>query len=62
MAVKEYMPGELADRTEGRMVHVISGSRQEEFSYGQEPFPGRGPYSGKIYGPAGYCRSDGLLR
>ena len=38
VAVKEYMPGELADRTEGRMVHVISGSRQEEFSYGQERF------------------------
>ncbi len=53
VAVKEYMPGELADRTEGRMVHVISGSRQEEFSYGQERFQEEARILAKFMGQPG---------
>ena len=53
VAVKEYMPGELADRTEGRMVHVISGSRQEEFSYGQERFREEARILAKFMGQPG---------
>ena len=53
VAVKEYMPGELADRTEGRMVHVISGGRQEEFAYGQERFREEARILAKFMGQPG---------
>ena len=38
VAVKEYMPGELATRLEHRQVVVRTAARQEEFAYGQERF------------------------
>ena len=38
VAVKEYMPGELATRLEHRQVGVRTAARQEEFAYGQERF------------------------
>ena len=53
VAVKEYMPGEFADRTDGREVHVISGSRQEEFSYGQERFREEARILAKFMGQPG---------
>ncbi len=38
VAVKEYMPGELADRLKDQTVCVLSENRQEAFAYGLERF------------------------
>ena len=38
VAVKEYMPGELAGRIDGTSVSVLSDDRSESFTYGAERF------------------------
>ena len=38
MAIKEYMPGEMAARVEGRTVSVMAGTRADDFAYGAERF------------------------
>ena len=38
VAVKEYMPGELAGRIDGRTVSVLSDDRKDNFTYGAERF------------------------
>ena len=38
VAVKEYMPGEMAARVDGTTVSVMSEARTEDFSYGKERF------------------------
>ena len=38
VAVKEYMPGELADRLKDQTVSVLAENRQEAFAYGLERF------------------------
>ncbi len=38
VAVKEYMPGELAGRIDGTTVSVLSDDRKENFTYGAERF------------------------
>ena len=38
VAVKEYMPGELAGRIDGASVSVLSDDRSESFTYGAERF------------------------
>ena len=38
VAVKEYMPGELALRADGGKVSVRAASRREDFAYGRERF------------------------
>ncbi len=38
VAVKEYMPGELAGRIDGTSVSVLSDDRSESFAYGAERF------------------------
>ena len=38
VAVKEYMPGEMAARPEGKTVSPMAGNREEEFLYGRERF------------------------
>ena len=48
MAIKEYMPGEMAARVEGRTVSVMAGTRADDFAYGADP--------GEIHRPSQYCR------
>ena len=38
VAVKEYMPGEMAARPDGKTVSPMAGNREEEFRYGRERF------------------------
>ena len=38
VAIKEFMPGELATRVEGTTVSVLSADRSEDFTYGSERF------------------------
>ena len=38
VAIKEFMPGELAARVEGTTVSVLSADRSEDFTYGAERF------------------------
>ena len=38
VAIKEFMPGELATRVEGTTVSVLSADRSEDFTYGAERF------------------------
>lgn len=38
VAIKEYMPGEMATRIGGTTVSVMSADRSEDFSYGEERF------------------------
>ena len=38
VAVKEYMPGEMAARLEGTTVYVMAAERTEDFAYGEERF------------------------
>ena len=38
VAVKEYMPGEMAARPDGKTVSPMAGNREEEFLYGRERF------------------------
>ncbi len=38
VAVKEYMPGEMAARPDGKTVFPMAGNREEEFLYGRERF------------------------
>ncbi len=38
VAIKEYMPGEIAARVEGAAVSVMADTRSEDFAYGAERF------------------------
>ena len=38
VAVKEYMPGELAVRMGGKNISVMTAARRDDFTYGQERF------------------------
>ncbi len=38
VAVKEYMPGELAARMDGRTLTVMTAAKRDDFAYGQERF------------------------
>ena len=38
VAVKEYMPGELAARMDGKTLSVMTAARRDDFAYGQERF------------------------
>ena len=38
VAIKEFMPGELATRVEGTTVSILSADRSEDFTYGSERF------------------------
>ena len=38
VAVKEFMPGELAARVDGTTVSVMSADRSNDFAYGAERF------------------------
>ena len=53
VAVKEYMPGELADRAEGGNVCVMSADRQDEFAYGAERFKEEAAVLAKFMGQPG---------
>lgn len=53
VAVKEYLPGELADRTEGGKVSVMSADRLDEFTYGAERFKEEAAVLAKFMGQPG---------
>ena len=38
VAVKEYMPGELAARMDGKTLTVMTAAKRDDFAYGQERF------------------------
>ena len=38
VAVKEYMPGELAARMDGRTLTMMTAAKRDDFAYGQERF------------------------
>ena len=53
VAVKEYMPGEMAVRVEGMMLQPRSAARQEDFAYGQQRFREEARILAKFMGQPG---------
>ena len=61
VAIKEFMPGEIATRVEGTTVSVLCESRTEDFTYGAERFQEEARTLAKFIGNPNIAGGDQLL-
>ena len=63
VAIKEYLPRQLATRGEGQTkVSVFTGEARQQYDYGLRQVPGRSPVGGPVRPSPQCCVRPGLFR